>query len=194
MVAFLVQFSSQHKPVPTNQPLSTFGHLHLSKATNSRNNPIPANAVEAKKQVGPPSAITLGYVRTFIRTGIFIGRRSVPQPVYRLQVNRPRLCLLCLQLRAKVQELELISKSEVNQNIESPINYHTWSASGKKHMIWAMVTPYGTRIAKWMIFVENWLKMESHFLLTWNWKPFIWIFYRCKIYVYMLVGSISFVY
>ena len=81
MVAFLVQFSSQHKPVPTNQPLSTFGHLHLSKATNSRNNPIPANAVEAKKQVGPPSsrlsAITLGYVRTFIRTGIFIGRRSV---------------------------------------------------------------------------------------------------------------------
>ena len=54
MVAFLVQFSSQHKPVPTNQPLSTFGHLHLSKATNSRNNPIPANAVEAKKQVGPP--------------------------------------------------------------------------------------------------------------------------------------------
>ena len=132
MVAFLVQCSSQHKPVPTNQPLSTFGHLHLSKATNSRNNPIPANAVEAKKQVGPPSAITLGYVRTFIRTGIFIGRRSVPQPVYRLQVNRPRLCLLCLQLRAKVQELELISKSEVNQNIESPINYHTWSASGKK--------------------------------------------------------------
>ena len=133
MVAFLVQCSSQHKPVPTNQPLSTFGHLHLSKATNSRNNPIPANAVEAKKQVGPPSAITLGYVRTFIRTGIFIGRRSVPQPVYRLQVNRPRLCLLCLRLRAKVQELELISKSEVNQNIESPINYHTICVRKKTH-------------------------------------------------------------
>ena len=153
MVAFLVQCSSQHKPVPTNQPLSTFGHLHLSKATNSRNNPIPANAVEAKKQVGPPSsllsAITLGYVRTFIRTGIFIGRRSVPQPVYRLQVNRPRLCLLCLQLRAKVQELELISKSEVNQNIESTT---THDLRQEKNM---MVTPYDTRIAKWTIFVEN---------------------------------------
>ena len=149
MVAFLVQFSSQHKPVPTNQPLSTFGHLHLSKATNSHNNPIPANAVEAKKQVGPPSAITLGYVRTFIRAGIFIGRRSVPQPVYRLQVNRPRLCLLCLQLRAKVQELELISKSEVNQNLPSTT---THDLRQEKNMIWAMVTPYGTRIAKWMIF------------------------------------------
>ena len=184
MVAFLVQCSSHRKPVPTNQPLSTFGHLHLSKATNSRNNPIPANAVEAKKQVGPPSAITLGYVRTFIRAGIFIGRRSVPQPVYRLQVNRPRLCLLCLQLRAKVQEL--ISKSEMNQNIESPINYHTWS--GRWLLLMAHALPSG-----WF-FVENWLKMQSHFLLTWNWKPFIWIFYRCKIYVYMLVGSISFVY
>ena len=150
MVAFLVQFSSQHKPVPTNQPLSTFGHLHLSKATNSRNNPIPANAVEAKKQVRPPSsrvsAITLGYVRTFIRTGIFIGRRSVPQPVYRLQVNPPRLCL---QLREKVQESELISKSEVNQNIESPINYHTWS--GRWLLLMAHALPSG-----WFLLKIDW--------------------------------------
>ena len=159
MVAFLVQCSSQHKPVPTNQPLSTFGHLHLSKATNSRNNPIPANAVEAKKQVGPPSsllsAITLGYVRTFIRTGIFIGRRSVPQPVYRLQVNRPRLCLLCLQLRAKVQELELISKSEVNQNIESPINYHTICVRKKTHDLGDGYSLWHTHCQVDDFFVEN---------------------------------------
>ena len=113
---------SQFQPTNRCPPLAIF-ICPKQPILATTNNPIPANAVEAKKQVGPPSAITLGYVRTFIRAGIFIGRRSVPQPVYRLQVNRPRLCLLCLQLRAKVQEL--ISKSEVNQNIESPINYHT---------------------------------------------------------------------
>ena len=192
MVAFLVQCSSQRKPVPTNQPLSTFGHLHLSKATNSRNNPIPANAVEAKKQVRPPSAITLGYVRTFIRAGIFIGRRSVLNQFIGSKSIDLDFVFFVFDCKQRCRNWSLKVRWTKILNLPST-NTHDLRQE-KKHMIWAMVTPYDTRIAKWMRFVENWLKMQSHFLLTWNWKPFIWIFYRCRIYVYMLVGSISFVY